>query len=278
MSPASFATWLSSPRRRCLIMGVLNVTPDSFSDGGQFASVEQAIDHAKRMIDDGADLIDVGGESTRPGAARVDAPEQVRRVAPVIQRIGQLGVTISVDTTRASVAAASLDAGATVVNDVSACREDAEMIPLVARRGCPVALMHMQGSPGTMQANPTYADVVAEVRDQLLARAQALRDAGVERSRILLDPGIGFGKTVEHNLRLLRHLDQLVSTGYPILVGTSRKSFIGKLLSQPNASDRLMGTAASVAWSVAHGAGVVRVHDVDEMRQVVRLIEAIAEA
>jgi dihydropteroate synthase len=257
-------------------MGVLNVTPDSFSDGGLHLDRDRAVAAAQAMIEAGADLIDIGGESTRPGAARIDDAEQIRRVIPVIQAVAKTGVTISIDTTRSNVAHAAIDAGASIVNDISAGREDPAIIALVASLAAPVILMHMQGTPATMQANPTYANVVADVHQHLIERARVFENAGVKHSDILIDPGIGFGKTAEHNLLLLKHLDQLVSTGYAVLIGTSRKGFIGKILNQPNPADRVMGTAATVAYAVAKGASIVRVHDVGQMKQVVTMIDAIA--
>lgn len=277
MNVPDFHHWLAHPPRRTLVMGVVNVTPDSFSDGGMYLDASRAIDAAKQMIDDGADLIDIGGESTRPGAQRVLAHEQIRRVVPVIKAIAPLGITLSIDTTLAEVASAALDAGAGVVNDISAGTEDAGIAPVVASRGCPVVLMHMQGTPATMQANPTYADVVEEVRTYLLARAAAFVQAGVARSKIILDPGIGFGKTLQHNLQLLKHVPKFVETGYPILIGTSRKGFIGKILDLPDPATRVHGTAATVAWSVIHGAGIVRVHEVRAMRQTVTMLESISD-
>jgi len=274
-----FESWLrdSSPHRRVLVMGVLNVTPDSFSDGGRFAARDAAVAHAVEMAEAGADLIDVGGESTRPGSQPVPAEEQIRRVVPVIEEIARrnLPVVVSIDTTRASVAAAALDAGAGVVNDISAGRDDAAMLPSVAERGVPVVLMHMQGTPATMQLNPTYDDVVRETIDFLHERIAAAEGAGVAPHRILVDPGIGFGKTMAHNLELLRRQSEFAMLGRPVLIGTSRKGFIGRITNEPEPSRRLFGTAASVAWSVANGAAVVRVHDVAEMSKVVRMTEAI---
>jgi len=278
MSPQAFNDWLVSAQHQCLVMGVLNVTPDSFSDGGDFIDARIAIERARQMIDEGADIIDVGGESTRPGAQRVPADEQIRRVAPVIRAVSDLGVTISIDTTLAPVACAALDAGASIVNDVSAATEDARMVGVVAERNASVVLMHMQCSPGTMQRAPQYENVVDEVRTYLLSRAEAFASAGVAREKILLDPGIGFGKTVEHNLELLRHLSEMKQTPHRLLVGTSRKSFIGTILNQPDPSARLMGTAATVAWSVMQGANIVRVHDVAQMRDVVRMTQALLNA
>jgi dihydropteroate synthase len=249
-----------------------------------------AVARAEQMAAEGADLIDVGGESTRPGALPVGPAEQIRRVVPVLRAAsGRVpGVTFSVDTTRSEVAAAALDAGARVINDVSAGRDDPALLPLAARRGCPVVLMHMQGTPQTMQLDPTYSDVTREVAAFLHARLAAATDAGVDPQNVLLDPGIGFGKTVRHNLELLQRLGELAALGRPLVVGTSRKGFIGKVLGEdpapagggnpPPAADpsaRLFGTAATVAWAAANGAGVVRVHDVGPMAQVVRMVRSI---
>lgn len=256
-------------------MGVLNVTPDSFSDGGRYLQTDQAIHVAKQMIEQGADLIDVGGESTRPGALRVPADEQIRRVIPVIRALAEMNIAISVDTTQSRVASVALDEGACAINDISAGTDDPEMIRLTSCRGCPVILMHMQGTPETMQVNPTYQDVVQEVKDYLLDRARTFETQGVDRHKIILDPGIGFGKTLEHNLLLLKHLSRLVETGYPVLIGTSRKGFIGRVLNLPEPSDRLYGSLASVVWSVSQGVSIVRVHDVLPSRQAVTLIESI---
>ena len=257
-------------------MGVLNVTPDSFSDGGRFATVEAAVERARGMVAEGAEMIDVGGESTRPGSQPVPPEEQIRRVVPVIERIASLPVTISIDTMKASVAQAALEAGATVVNDISAGRDDPALLALVARRGCPVILMHMQGTPATMQQAPHYQDVVAEVASFLRERVEAAGAAGVNRSRILIDPGIGFGKLLTHNLELLRRQRELIdAVGRPAVIGTSRKGFIGRITGVEQPDQRLFGTAAAVAWTVANGAAVVRVHDVKAMQQVVAMTRAI---
>jgi len=268
--------------QRPWIMGILNVTPDSFSDGSRHVGVEAAARHGVLMAELGADIIDVGGESTRPGSQPVDAGEQARRTAPVIERlrceldaIGPAGkrVRISIDTTRSDVARAALDAGAWMINDVSAGRDDAEMLPLAARTGVALVLMHMQGTPATMQANPTYGDVVSEVEAFLLERAQAARAAGVAAARIVLDPGIGFGKTKAHNLALLAALPRLCGHGYAVLLGTSRKRFMGAICSAPMdgatpTPEELVGaTCATTALGVAAGAGIFRVHDVRENRQ-----------
>jgi dihydropteroate synthase len=287
MSPARFDDWLLDPARRPLVMGVLNVTPDSFSDGGQFLDAAAAVAHAEAMAADGADLIDVGGESTRPGSLPVEEVEQVRRVVPVLRALRDRlpDVAFSIDTTRAAVAAAALDAGASVINDVSAGRDDPAMLPLAARADCPVILMHMQGTPATMQRDPTYSDVTAEVAQFLRGRLAAAVAAGIRDYRVLLDPGIGFGKTVAHNLRLLRETATLAAIGRPLVVGTSRKGFIAKILGEKvpargpghssDPSGRLFGTAATVAWAVGNGAAIVRVHDVGPMAQVVRMVRSI---
>ena len=271
-----FEAWLSNPARPPLVMGIVNATPDSFSDGGRWLDPAVAAEHAHAMIRDGASLIDVGGESTRPGSQPIADNLQIERVVPVIRAIIAMGpATISIDTTRAAVAEAALDAGASIVNDISAGRDDAALLPLVAKRGVPVCLMHMQGTPATMQHNPTYADVTAEVAAFLKARFDAATSAGVHASRVILDPGIGFGKTDAHNLQLLRDLGVLQTLGRPLLVGSSRKGFIGRVTGETDASDRRFGTAATVAWSIANGASIVRVHDVEPMARVVRMVAAI---
>lgn len=275
MKRAELSSWLHAGGPRPLLMGVLNVTPDSFSDGGRFLSPEAAVRRVGEMVAEGADWIDVGGESTRPGSQSVPGEEQIRRVLPAIRVAVECDVVVSIDTTRADVAEAALDAGASIVNDISAGRDDPAMLPLVAERGAAVVLMHMQGTPATMQLAPRYDDVVGEVFEFLAQRRDAAVQAGVTRERILLDPGIGFGKTTEHNLRLMRELRRFRELGQPLLVGTSRKRFIGEVTERPDPADRLLGTAATVSWSIANGAAVVRVHDVSEMRQVLRMTEAM---
>jgi len=256
------------------IMGILNVTPDSFSDGGRFFDREAAAAHARALVEAGADILDVGGESTRPGAAEVPLQEELDRVIPVIEAVSGLGVPVSVDTRKAAVMRAAVAAGATMINDVSALEHDPQAEETVAALGVPVCLMHMQGTPETMQARPSYTDVVAEVKTYLGERATQCREAGIEREAIVLDPGIGFGKTVAHNLALLHHLDSFAELGYPLLVGTSRKSLVGKVLDR-EVGERIYGDAAVVAWSVSHGAAVVRVHDVGPARDVIRMTEAL---
>jgi dihydropteroate synthase len=259
------------------IMGILNVTPDSFSDGGRWLDPALAAEHALAMHQDGAAIIDVGGESTRPGADDVPADEEIRRTIPVVQAIRrQSDVFISIDTHKAAVAAAALDAGADIVNDISAL-SDADMAGLVAARSCPVVLMHMQGRPRTMQQNPTYEHVVADVCRRLRQAVQQAVEAGVDPEQILVDPGIGFGKTVAHNLTLLARLKELRSLGRPILVGTSRKSFIGKIL-DAEVDNRLMGSVATCVWARAQGAAVFRVHDVAETAAALQITAAIQSA
>jgi dihydropteroate synthase len=276
VTPSDFERWLNDPNRRPLVMGVLNVTPDSFSDGGQYVDPSRAIAHGREMAAAGAAVIDVGGESTRPGSEPVAPDEQIRRIIPVIRGLaGQIPAIISVDTSWALVARAALDAGGHLVNDVFAGRDDPELLPLVAARRVPIILMHMQGRPATMQHNPSYTDVVAEVLQFLQDRSAAAQAAGIDRSRILIDPGIGFGKTVEHNLTLLRRISNFKSLDLPLVVGTSRKGFLGKIAGETPESGRPFGTAATVAWAVANGADLVRVHDVGPMAQVVRTIGAI---
>jgi dihydropteroate synthase len=260
-----------------LIMGVVNVTPDSFSDGGRFLAAERAIEHGRQIYGDGADLVDVGGESSRPGAEPVSAAEEIRRVVPVIAGLVELGVPVSVDTSKPEVAAAALEEGAVVVNDITAFG-DPDMAHLVAAAGCGAVLMHMQGTPRTMQEDPSYGDVATEVRDFLTDRAASAEMSGVERPRICIDPGIGFGKAQHHNLQLLAHLDLLVATGYPVLVGTSRKAFLGRILDEPDPTERDVASAATVAIAATRGAAVVRVHNVEMTRQAVLIADAIVRS
>jgi len=263
---------------RTHVMGIVNVTPDSFSDGGRFLDTEDALKQGISMAEEGADIIDIGGESTRPGAEPVDAAQEISRVVPVISALRErLGTPISIDTMKSNVAAAALDAGADIVNDVSAGRFDPQMLGLVGGRRVPLVLMHMLGEPRTMQAAPSYEDVTEEVAAFLQERAQAARAAGIAADRIVVDPGFGFGKTREHNLELLRNLRRFTELGYPVLAGTSRKSFIGATLDLP-VGERLEGTAATVALAVAAGASIVRVHDVGPMRRVASMVEAVLRA
>jgi dihydropteroate synthase len=256
------------------LMGIVNVTPDSFSDGGLYLDAERAIEQARELLAEGADLLDVGGESTRPGAQAVSAEEERERIEPVIEGLSDMRAPISIDTSKAVVAEAALDAGAEIVNDVTALRFDPELAALCGERECGVVLMHMQGTPRTMQEAPTYEDVVDEVRAFLAERLEFAIGEGIAEQRIWVDPGIGFGKTADHNLELLRRLSELRALGRPIVIGTSRKSFIGAITRRP-VDDRLGGTVASNVLALRGGADVLRVHDVAEVAQSLRVAEAI---
>jgi dihydropteroate synthase len=255
-------------------MGILNVTPDSFSDGGLYLDADAAIAHGREMSEEGAEIIDVGGESTRPGAEEVPPEEELRRTEPVVAGLVAAGIEVSIDTSKAAVAQAALDAGAGMVNDVTALRGDPDLARLCAERGCEVVLMHMQGTPRTMQAAPTYDDVVDDVRGFLAERISDAVSAGIAEERIWVDPGIGFGKTVEHNTELLRRLGELRDLGRPIAIGTSRKSFLGKLTGR-EVEDRIGGSIASNVLALRAGADMLRVHDVRETAHAVRIAEAI---
>jgi len=255
----------------CVVMGVLNVTPDSFSDGGQFFNTDKAIEQGLQMAADGAAIIDVGGESTRPGSASVSADEQIERVVPVIKALRKkIDVPISIDTYKLEVAKAALEAGAGMINDITAL-SDERMAELAAKHDVPVVLMHMQGTPATMQTEPKYEDVVGEVLQFLLERAKRAEDFGISKDMVFIDPGIGFGKTLEHNLLLLRNINKFVAAGYRVLVGTSRKSFIGKLIGKEKSGERIFGTTATVALCASASVSIVRVHDVAEMVDVVKV-------
>lgn len=261
---------------RPLIMGVLNVTPDSFSDGGLFDDRQRAIARAHEMIAQGADIIDVGGESTRPGAPPVSRDEELRRVLPIIEALSsQTSTPISIDTTKSDVADAALEAGAALVNDISGATLDPEILAVTATHGAALVLMHMLGTPETMQSIVSYGDVVRDVVDFLTRRVDAAVAAGVPAARILVDPGIGFGKHLEHNLALIRGVGQLAALGHPVLLGTSRKSFLGELTGRTEPTRRVFGTAATVALGVEYGAHVFRVHDVAEMSDVVQVAHAV---
>src|SRR5271169_4178849 len=265
-----------------LVMGVLNVTPDSFSDGGLFLNVDAAVAHAVAMEAAGADIIDVGGESTRPGSLGVSTETELQRVLPVIEKLkGKIRIPISVDTSKSEVAEAAASAGAEIVNDVTALRGDPRVAEIVRRRKLALVLMHMRGKPRTMQKTPFARDVLRDVADGLRHAVAVARRAGIAKSQIVLDPGIGFGKSCEQNCELLARLPELARLGYPLLVGTSRKSFIGKVLEKSElrtgaGTDRIWGTAATVAASILQGAHIVRVHDVAEMAQVARVSDAVA--
>ena len=274
---------LPSRPDRLVVIGVLNVTPDSFSDGGRFTSLDEAVAHGCRLADDGADLVDVGGESTRPGADRVDAAEEERRVIPVIEALVANGVRVSIDTYRAVVAERALAAGASVVNDVSGGLGDPDMAAVVRAAGCPWILMHWRGHSRRMQDLAHYVDVVDDVRRELAERVDAANQAGISSDRIVIDPGLGFAKTAEHNWALLAHLDVLVGFGLPVLIGASRKSFLGRVLADPAGTPRPVGereaaTVALTAYAATQGAWGVRVHDVRANVDAARTIAAVREA
>lgn len=263
---------------RTYLMGVLNVTPDSFSDGGRFDCLETAVAQAQRMATAGADILDIGGQSTRPGAETVPLEEELRRVVPVVQalRTGEgFSLPISVDTTRVVVAEAALEAGANWLNDVSGGTYEPAMLDLAAQWQVPIVLMHLRGTPQTMQALTEYGDLVSEVAAMLGAIAQGARQRGLAPQNIILDPGIGFAKTPQQSLELLRRLPELKDLGYPLLIGPSRKSFIGQILEQPDPQQRVWGTAAACCRAIAGGADILRVHDVAEMRDVSRMADAL---
>ncbi len=263
---------------RPVLMGILNVTPDSFSDGGDHFAPDRALAHARDMIRAGAEIIDVGGESSRPGAAPVTAREEARRVVPVIQALtAESDVMVSVDTVKAAVAEQALDAGAVIVNDISGLHADPRMLDVVRDSGAGCVLMHMRGTPQTMQQHTRYRDLTAEIRRYFLEALRAAEAAGVDRDRFILDPGIGFSKTAEQNLVLLARCNEFRTLGRPILIGPSRKSFIGAVLSEPNPRRRIFGTAAATACAILRGADIVRVHDVAEMRQAALVAAAIRD-
>ena len=260
---------------RVHVMGILNVTPDSFSDGGRYVDADAACAHAMAMIEQGADLLDIGAESSKPGAVAIDEEEERRRLLPIVRELWRrTTIPLSIDTTKAAIAEEALDAGAALINDISALRFDPRMASVVARSGAGVILMHMQGTPVTMQRTASYTYVVEDVRAFLAARLEVAQQAGIPRDRILLDPGIGFGKNCEHNVTLLNHLGAFQTLGRPIVVGVSRKAFLGKILGR-TIDERLMGTAGAVAIAIMKGARVVRVHDVAPIRDVVKIVEAI---
>jgi dihydropteroate synthase len=264
---------------RTHLMGVLNVTPDSFSDGGLYAGTERALAHAREMAAAGADIIDIGGESTRPGAEPLSEEEELSRIIPVIERLSaELPVPLSVDTYKATVAREALAAGASIVNDISGLRFSPDMAKTAADYGAAVVIMHIQGTPRDMQQHPVYADVIGEIMEYLAQGIELAVKAGVDREKTLIDPGIGFGKTLEHNLEILNRLDEFKGLGRPIVLGTSRKRFIGAVLNIPAPEQRVDGTAATVALGIERGARIVRVHDVGRMAQVARMTDAIVKA
>lgn len=273
--PLSFAGLsLDTPR----LMGVVNVTPDSFSDGGDYLDAAAAIDHGRKLIDDGADILDIGGESTRPGSKPITLDEECARILPVIEGLSDLGVPISVDTRHADVMRRAIDAGASIVNDVTALTGDPDSLTVVAEAGVDVALMHMQGTPETMQDNPTYDDAALDIVDYMKERLEALTAAGVALEKICIDPGIGFGKTLEHNLRILSAIDSFHILGVPLLLGVSRKSFITKIDRDVPAKERVAGSIAAAIAGWDRGVQIFRVHDVAETRQALAVWQAIENA
>ena len=279
MSKRAYYNWKCRSRtlalgERTLVMGILNVTPDSFSDGGDFLDPDTAVAHALEMVAQGADIIDIGGESTRPGAAPVSEADEIRRTVPIIARIrAQSDIPLSIDTMKAGVAAEAIAAGADIINDVSALEADARMVEVAAQHRAGVILMHMKGTPRTMQDNPVYENVVEDVCNYLRSRIDFAEQHGVARDRIIIDPGIGFGKTLEHNLVLLRELPALSALNVPLLVGASRKRFIGLITSRENPEDRRAGSLGAAAWAVANGAHILRVHDVLDTCDVCRMLD-----
>ena len=273
-APSFAGLSLDKPR----LFGVINVTPDSFSDGGEALALSEALKRGRAMLDDGADILDVGGESTRPGAEPVSAEEERARVVPVVKGLSEMGALVSIDTRRAEVMAAAIDAGAGIVNDVTALTGDQDSLGLVADRGVAVVLMHMQGEPGSMQENPQYENAAKDVFGTLKARFEACEEAGIRRLKIAVDPGIGFGKTVDHNLEILNRLDIYRGLGLPVLLGVSRKSFIAKLSRGEAPKDRVPGSLAAVLAAWAQGVRMFRVHDVAETRQALAVAQAIGEA
>ena len=275
----SFQDWCINPDKETLVMGIVNVTPDSFSDGGEFYSSKDAIAHASKLINEGADIIDIGGESTRPGATEISSSDELKRVIPVIQgiRSNNPDILISIDTTKAIVAKEAVEVGANIINDVSGLSFDSQMPMTVASLNVPIIIMHMKGNPRNMQKNPEYKDIIDEILNYFKERIKIATKAGIDREMIILDPGIGFGKTVEHNFQILSKLNKFNKLELPLLIGPSRKSFIGLTLNL-SPEDRVDGTAATVAIGVNNGARIVRVHDVEKMKRVVIITDRIRNA
>jgi dihydropteroate synthase len=262
--------------KRTYLMGILNITPDSFSDGGEFNKIESALSQTRQMLNNGVDLIDIGGQSTRPGAEQISLEEELNRVIPVIKALRQeSSIPISIDTTRANVASTAIAAGADLVNDISGATFDSDMLSVVAKLEVPIILMHLRGNPQTMQQLTDYDDLVGEISQFFASRIEEAIAAGIKRDRIIIDPGIGFAKNYQQNLELLKRTKEFQKLGLPILIGTSRKSFIGHLLNKSNPKDRVWGTAATCCAAIAAGADILRVHDVREMYDVCRVADAI---
>lgn len=262
--------------QKTYIMGIVNVTPDSFYDGGCYFSVQKAIDHAMRLIDEGADILDIGGESTRPGAEPVSVEEELKRVIPVIEHIAsKASIPISIDTYKSKVAEEAIKAGASIINDISGLRFDPQMAHIASKYGVAIVLMHIKGTPKNMQQDPSYVSLLPEIIEYLRDSIVIAKEAGIDEKKIIIDPGIGFGKLPEHNLYIIKNLKEFTNLGKPILIGVSRKSFIGRILNETSPHDRLEGTASAVAISVINGANIVRVHDVAYMAKIVKIADAI---
>jgi len=270
---------LENPDRQKLVMGIINVTPDSFSDGGQFYKTDIAVDYAEKMIKDGVDIIDIGGESTRPGSIEISVDVELERTIPVIKRIRTLSsdVLISIDTTKSIVAKNAINSGANIINDISGLTKDHKMARIASELEVPIVIMHMKGNPSNMQDNPQYDDIISEISLFFNKQIHIAMNAGIKKQRIILDPGIGFGKTIEHNFQLINQLNSFCNLGYPVLIGPSRKSFIGLTLDLP-IEDRLEGTAAAVTAGILNGACIVRVHDVKKIKRVVTIADRIRRA
>ena len=274
MNYSEFNSWLQSPSKT-LVMGVLNLTPDSFSDGGLFTTKEKALDHCLKMINEGADLIDVGGESTRPGSDPLSINEELDRTIPIIEKIRSItDCTISIDSYKSEVVEAALNVGANIVNDISGLTFDHNMAELISQKNAPIIMMHINGKPKIMQQNPQYDNLLKDILDFFSRQLKLAQSAGIDSSKIILDPGLGFGKKVEHNFELIRKLPQICAMGFPVLVGPSRKSFIGEALNLP-INDRIEGTMASITASIINGARIVRVHDIQKTRRTVTITEKI---
>jgi len=279
MTSKGFKDWRNNPDRETLVMGILNITPDSFSDGGQYFQLDRAVNHAKYILEAGADILDIGGESSRPGAEPIDTQIEIERVIPVIQEIRKTypDCLISIDSYKPEVARKAIMAGANIINDISGLSFDSAMIELIYNTKVPVIIMHMSGTPKNMQLNPIYDDLISDMISFFRNQITKAWSGGVRDSQIVLDPGIGFGKTVDHNFSLIQHLGKICDLGYPVLIGPSRKSFIGHTLGLP-AEERIEGTAASICAGILNGARIVRVHDVLEMKRVVTITEKIRTA
>ena len=275
----SFYNWCQDPNRDTLVMGILNVTPDSFSDGGLFYNTDEAVSHALQLIEYGIDIIDIGGESTRPGAKKISEEEEIQRIIPVVKEIRELSpeIIISIDTTKSIVAQKAIQCGANIINDISGFSFDNKMIDVIRETKVPVIIMHMQGDPSNMQNNPVYNDLITDISSFFKSKIKLAIDAGIKKKQIILDPGIGFGKKVRDNFQLINQLNEFCKLGFPVMIGPSRKSFIGTTLNLP-VDDRLEGTAAAVAVGVMNGARIVRVHDVKEIKRVVTIVEKIRTA